>query len=78
MFRVLKTGGRARRGGSLPAPTARLRPGLYERREPRRPSKGGVSAHDLEKLNCQIELSNTYHLHVRPGDDVVKQMEWSA
>ena len=27
-----------------------------------------------KELNCQIELSNTYHLHVRPGDDVVKQM----
>ncbi|MBR7165386.1 MAG: tRNA-guanine transglycosylase, partial [Clostridia bacterium] len=30
--------------------------------------KGGISADDLENLKCQIELSNTYHLHVRPGD----------
>ncbi|MBR2616260.1 MAG: tRNA-guanine transglycosylase, partial [Clostridia bacterium] len=36
--------------------------------------KGGVSADDLENLKCQIELSNTYHLHVRPGDDVIRRM----
>lgn len=31
--------------------------------------KGGVSALDLKELGCQIELSNTYHLHLRPGDE---------
>ena len=36
--------------------------------------KGGVDAFDLHDLGCQIELSNTYHLHLRPGDDVVRQM----
>ncbi|MBQ4036996.1 MAG: tRNA guanosine(34) transglycosylase Tgt [Clostridia bacterium] len=36
--------------------------------------KGAVAADDLEKLECQIELSNTYHLHVRPGDDVIREM----
>lgn len=36
--------------------------------------KGGLSAKDLEELHCQVELSNTYHLHVRPGDDVVRDM----
>jgi queuine tRNA-ribosyltransferase len=36
--------------------------------------KGAVSAHDLEEIGCQIELSNTYHLHLRPGDHVVRQM----
>ncbi|MBQ2237187.1 MAG: tRNA guanosine(34) transglycosylase Tgt [Clostridia bacterium] len=35
--------------------------------------KGGVSAEDLKALNCQVMLSNTYHLHVRPGDEVVKK-----
>ena len=34
--------------------------------------KGGVSTVDLEKIGCQVELSNTYHLHLRPGDDIVK------
>ena len=33
--------------------------------------KGGISAGDLRTVGCQVELSNTYHLHVRPGDDVV-------
>ena len=36
--------------------------------------KGGVSTADLETIHTQVELSNTYHLHVRPGDKVVKQM----
>ncbi|MCR5150236.1 MAG: tRNA guanosine(34) transglycosylase Tgt [Clostridiales bacterium] len=36
--------------------------------------KGGLSSLDLENINCQVMLSNTYHLHVRPGDAVVKQM----
>jgi queuine tRNA-ribosyltransferase len=36
--------------------------------------KGGVSTKDLEEINCQVELSNTYHLHVRPGDDVIYKM----
>lgn len=36
--------------------------------------KGAVSTSDLEQLKTQVELSNTYHLHVRPGDRVVKQL----
>ena len=34
--------------------------------------KGGVSAEDLKTLGCQVMLSNTYHLHVRPGDELIK------
>lgn len=34
--------------------------------------KGGISAHDLVDLKCQIMLCNTYHLHVRPGDNIVR------
>ena len=34
--------------------------------------RGAVSSYDLENLKCQIELCNTYHLHIRPGDEVVK------
>ncbi|MFI3115155.1 MAG: tRNA guanosine(34) transglycosylase Tgt [Clostridia bacterium] len=34
--------------------------------------KGAVSALDLKEINCQVELSNTYHLHIRPGDDIIK------
>ena len=36
--------------------------------------KGAVSTEDLEGIGTQVELSNTYHLHVRPGDQVVKKM----
>ena len=34
--------------------------------------KGGLSAEDLERIGCQVELSNTYHLHLRPGDEIVR------
>ncbi|MBQ8184737.1 MAG: tRNA guanosine(34) transglycosylase Tgt [Lachnospiraceae bacterium] len=36
--------------------------------------KGAVSTKDLQEIGCQVELSNTYHLHVRPGDEIVKKM----
>jgi len=36
--------------------------------------KGAVSTADLEQIGTQVELSNTYHLHVRPGDQIIKQM----
>ena len=36
--------------------------------------KGAVSTEDLEEIGTQVELSNTYHLHVRPGDEVVKKI----
>ena len=36
--------------------------------------KGGISSTDLVELKCQVELCNTYHLHVRPGDDVIHAM----
>lgn len=36
--------------------------------------KGGISTADLKEVNCQVELSNTYHLHIRPGDDLIYKM----
>ncbi len=36
--------------------------------------KGAVSSMDLKEIGCQVELSNTYHLHVRPGDKIIKEM----
>ena len=36
--------------------------------------KGGLSAYDLKDLKCQVMLSNTYHLHVRPGDNLIYDM----
>lgn len=36
--------------------------------------KGALSAEDLQEIHCQVELSNTYHLHVRPGDALIKEL----
>ncbi len=36
--------------------------------------KGAVSAYDLREIGCQVQLCNTYHLHVRPGDELVKEL----
>lgn len=36
--------------------------------------KGGISSIDLQELKCQVELCNTYHLHLRPGDQIIRQM----
>lgn len=36
--------------------------------------KGAVSSEDLKDIKCQVELSNTYHLHVRPGDEIIKDL----
>jgi queuine tRNA-ribosyltransferase len=36
--------------------------------------KGALSAHDLKEIGCQVMLCNTYHLHVRPGDGLVREM----
>ncbi|HAN10383.1 MAG TPA: tRNA guanosine(34) transglycosylase Tgt [Clostridiales bacterium] len=36
--------------------------------------KGAVSTEDLKAIKCQVELSNTYHLHVRPGDDLINEL----
>ena len=36
--------------------------------------KGGLSAHDLKEIRAQVMLCNTYHMHLRPGDEVVRDM----
>lgn len=36
--------------------------------------KGGISSYDLKELKCQVELCNTYHLHVRPGDELIRKL----
>lgn len=36
--------------------------------------KGGLSAYDLKEIGCQVQLCNTYHLHVRPGDELIKSL----
>ena len=36
--------------------------------------KGGLAAEDLEQIGCQVMLCNTYHLHVRPGDELIRDL----
>ena len=73
MFKVLKTEGKARRGEFTCAHGTVQTP-VFMNVGTQAAIKGGVSAHDLKELKCQVELSNTYHLHLRPGDDLVKEM----
>ena len=74
MFRVLKTEGRARRGEFSCAHGGTVQTPVFMNVGTQAAIKGGVSAHDLKEVGCQIELSNTYHLHLRPGDHIVRQM----
>ena len=74
MFRVLKTEGRARRGQFSCAHGGVVQTPVFMNVGTQAAIKGGVSAFDLREVGCQIELSNTYHLHLRPGDALVRQM----
>lgn len=73
MYNLLKTEGRAKRAtfetvhGTIQTP-------VFMNVGTQAAIKGALSAKDLKDIRCQVELSNTYHLHLRPGDDVVKQM----
>ena len=73
MYELLKTEGAARRGvvhtvhGDFQTP-------CFMNVGTAAAIKGGLSSLDLKELKCQVELCNTYHLHLRPGDEVVKQM----
>ena len=73
MFKVLKKEGSARRGVFTCAHGVVQTP-VFMNVGTQGAIKGAVSAFDLKELGCQVELSNTYHLHLRPGDDVVRQM----
>ena len=73
MFELLKTEGAARRGvvtcahGTVQTP-------VFMNVGTQGAIKGALSAADLKNIGCQVELSNTYHLHLRPGDQVVHDM----
>jgi queuine tRNA-ribosyltransferase len=73
VFEVLKQEGRARRGVFTCAHGVVQTP-VFMNVGTQGAIKGAVSAHDLKEIGCQVELSNTYHLHLRPGDGVVRQM----
>ena len=73
MYKLIKRDGKAKRGefhtvhGVIQTP-------VFMNVGTQGAIKGAVSSHDLKTLGCQIELSNTYHLHLRPGDGVVRQL----
>ncbi|MEG0036264.1 MAG: tRNA guanosine(34) transglycosylase Tgt, partial [Oscillospiraceae bacterium] len=70
MFKVIKSEGRARRG-EFSCPHGTVQTPVFMNVGTQGAIKGGVAAPELKDLGCQIELSNTYHLHVRPGDDLI-------
>lgn len=73
MFKLIKTEGRARRG-EFTTPHGVVQTPVFMNVGTQAAIKGGLSAADLEDIGCQVELSNTYHLHVRPGDKLIKEM----
>ena len=72
-FTLLKTEGKARRArfetvhGTIETP-------VFMNVGTSAAIKGGISTVDLHEVNCQVELSNTYHLHVRPTDELIYRM----
>lgn len=73
MYKLIKTEGHARRGefktvhGTVQTPA-------FMNVATVAAIKGGLSAFDLKNIGCQVMLCNTYHLHLRPGDEVVRDM----
>ena len=73
MYKLIKTEGTARRGefqtvhGTVQTPA-------FQNVATCGAIKGGVSAYDLREIDCQVQLCNTYHLHVRPGDKLIKEI----
>ncbi len=73
MYRVISTCGRAKRSefttvhGTVQTP-------VFMNVGTAAAIKGAVSTEDLKQVGCQIQLSNTYHLHVRPGDEIIKKL----
>ena len=73
MYRLIKQEGRAKRG-ELTTVHGTIQTPVFMNVGTVAAIKGAVSTEDLEQIKTQVELSNTYHLHVRPGDEVVKKL----
>lgn len=73
MYKLLKTEGNAKRG-QLTTVHGVINTPVFMNVGTIAAIKGAVSTSDLKDIKCQIELSNTYHLHVRPGDEIVKKL----
>lgn len=73
MYTLKKKEGHARRG-EFETPHGTVQTPVFMNVGTAAAIKGALSAADLKTIGCQIELSNTYHLHLRPGDEIVKTM----
>ena len=73
MYTLKKQEGHARRG-EFETPHGTVQTPVFMNVGTAAAIKGALSAADLKTIGCQIELSNTYHLHLRPGDEIVKTM----
>ncbi len=73
MFQLIKQDGLARRG-VFTCPHGVVQTPVFMNVGTQGAIKGALSAEDLENIGTQVELSNTYHLHLRPGDQVVRAM----
>ncbi|WP_346929282.1 tRNA guanosine(34) transglycosylase Tgt [Clostridium sp.] len=73
MYKLLKKSGKVRRGEFV-TPHGTIQTPVFMNVGTLATIKGAVSSMDLKEIGCQVELSNTYHLHLRPGDGVVKKM----
>ena len=84
MFEIKKKEKRARRG-TLHTVHGDIQTPVFMNVGTSAAIKGGISSEDLREVKCQVELSNTYHLHIRPGDELIykmgglhKFMNWSG
>ncbi len=73
MYKLLKTEGRAKRG-QLETVHGVIQTPVFMNVGTAAAIKGAVATSDLEEIGTLVELSNTYHLHVRPGDELIKRM----
>lgn len=73
MYKLLKKDGNARRG-EFTTPHGVVQTPVFMNVGTLGVIKGAVSSMDLKEIGCQVELSNTYHLHLRPGDNVIKKL----
>lgn len=73
MYKLLKKEGNARRGEFI-TPHGTVQMPAFMNVATCGAIKGGLSAYDLKDIKTQVMLSNTYHLHLRPGDETVKQL----
>jgi len=73
MYKLLKQCQRAKRG-EFTTPHGTIQTPVFMNVGTLAAIKGAVSTEDLEGIKCQVQLSNTYHLHLRPGDKIVRQL----